>query len=73
MTEILNSNQIEACDFLKIDCEGAEYEILQGTPKTFFKRIRRIAMEYHNNELHNFREIVSLLRDAEYTVRTEPS
>ena len=40
--------KIEQCDFLKIDCEGAEYEILFNTPAEILKRIKRIALEYHN-------------------------
>jgi FkbM family methyltransferase len=40
---------IERCDFLKIDCEGAEAKILNALPPDYFRRIRRIALEYHPN------------------------
>lgn len=36
-----------ACDFLKIDCEGAEYEILMGLDPDLLGRIGKIACEYH--------------------------
>lgn len=47
LKEIFDAHEIERCDFLKLDCEGAEYEILYGLPDAYFSRIRRIAMEYH--------------------------
>jgi FkbM family methyltransferase len=39
---------ISYCDFMKIDCEGAEYEILMKTPKNILKRIGKISLEHHN-------------------------
>ena len=40
-------NALERVDLLKMDCEGAEYEILYGTPDRYLERIREIRMEYH--------------------------
>lgn len=48
LEDILNDNGIAECDFLKVDCEGGEYEILQTTSPETFKRIRRISMETHD-------------------------
>ena len=41
---------IEACDFLKLDCEGAEYEIIGHLPVEIARSIRRVAMEYHAHD-----------------------
>ncbi len=38
---------IPKVDFLKLDCEGAEFEILQNTPPGVFGRIQKVVMEYH--------------------------
>lgn len=38
---------IERCDLLKLDCEGAEYDILYSAPPALLDRIDRITMEYH--------------------------
>ncbi len=38
---------IPHCDLLKLDCEGAEYEILFSLSSENLGRIRRIVMEYH--------------------------
>lgn len=45
--EVLNSNGIEYCDLLKVDCEGSEYEILQRCAPETLRRVRRIVGEYH--------------------------
>jgi FkbM family methyltransferase len=39
---------LEKIDFLKIDAEGAEVEILMSLQGRYFHRIRNIAFEYHN-------------------------
>jgi len=41
--------EIKFCDFLKIDCEGAEYEIILNTNKKVLDNIKIISMEYHKN------------------------
>jgi FkbM family methyltransferase len=51
LEEIIDSNQLAQIDFLKMDCEGAEYEILYSTPSSYLQRIRQIRMEYHNLDM----------------------
>jgi FkbM family methyltransferase len=48
LAQIMESNHLEHVDLLKMDCEGAEYEILYPTPLSCLKRISKIRMEYHN-------------------------
>lgn len=38
------------CDFLKLDCEGAEYEILYGSPGDALAGVRQFAMECHHRD-----------------------
>lgn len=45
---ILDAHDLRRVDMLKIDCEGAEYEILYNMPVAYFDRIQRIRLEYHN-------------------------
>ncbi|OGS04752.1 MAG: hypothetical protein A3G41_02190 [Elusimicrobia bacterium RIFCSPLOWO2_12_FULL_59_9] len=47
LTDIFKKNKIRRCDFLKIDCEGAEYEIILNTPADILKQIKRICVECH--------------------------
>jgi len=73
LKEVFDSNDIKFCDFLKIDCEGAEYIILANTPKKYFDKIANIIMEYHVNihrkcTLYNF---VLLLSKVGYKLEIE--
>lgn len=45
LDDIFRMNKIEECDFLKIDCEGAEYEILWAAG--CLDRVKEIRMEVH--------------------------
>lgn len=47
LSDILNTNDIEICNLLKMDCEGSEYEILQSTSDEYINRIQKICLEYH--------------------------
>lgn len=47
LKKILSENRIKKCDFLKIDCEGAEYKILFGSSPNTLKKVKKIAMEFH--------------------------
>jgi FkbM family methyltransferase len=49
LQHVFDEYGIERCHFLKIDCEGAEGKILSALPADYFKRIDRIALEYHAN------------------------
>lgn len=52
LADLFDEHKIERCDFLKLDCEGAEYDILATLPAEYFARIRRIALEYHAEPVH---------------------
>lgn len=65
LDDILHENDIAFCDFLKMDCEGAEYEILQSTSAEAFNRIGRLSMETHEGR---GREAVHLLRARGYEI-----
>ena len=49
LQDVFDENRIMKCDLLKLDCEGAEYDILYNLPGAYFQRIQRIRMEYHNH------------------------
>lgn len=40
--------KLRKIDFLKMDIEGAEIEVLTSLPDEYFMKIRNIAFEYHN-------------------------
>jgi hypothetical protein len=47
LAELLDTHQLDSVDLLKVDCEGAEYDILPNTPDEVFDRVENIAFEYH--------------------------
>lgn len=47
LEKIFSDNRIKHCDLLKIDCEGAEYEIILDTPREILDRIGVITGELH--------------------------
>jgi hypothetical protein len=65
------SQAITHIDFLKIDCEGAEYAIVAATPAAFWARVRRIALEYHVVPGHVVAELVTAFEQAGFVVATQ--
>lgn len=47
LAQIMVENSIMRCAFLKLDCEGAEYDILYRTPPAYLARIDQVAVKYH--------------------------
>ena len=46
LEDIFTEYKIEWCNFLKIDCEGAEFDFLPTLPSHVWERIERIVMEF---------------------------
>lgn len=49
LVDVFKKLEINACDLIKLDCEGAEYDILFNTPPEMLQRIDHFVMEYHDN------------------------
>jgi len=47
LKDFIQEHAIESVDFLKMDCEGAEWDILAQTDASVFGLIQHIEMEYH--------------------------
>jgi FkbM family methyltransferase len=53
LENVFSDYQLSTIDLLKLDCEGAEYNILYNTPAHLFKRINCIALETHPGKERN--------------------
>lgn len=47
LKKIIDENSVNQCNLIKIDCEGAEYEIIESLPLEYFKKISKLIIEYH--------------------------
>lgn len=54
LSDVLINHQLDEVDFLKMDCEGAEYDILLNTPKETFDKIKTISMEFHDSPKNGY-------------------
>ncbi|MBN1954682.1 MAG: FkbM family methyltransferase [Anaerolineae bacterium] len=65
---------IERCDLLKLDCEGAEYAILFHAPQEVLGRVSHIVMEYHDQDGGYTRhDLVEFLVRQGFAVTTHPN
>jgi len=47
LQHFLDENIIQKCDFIKFNCEGAEFPILLSSPPDLFKRVEKMLVLYH--------------------------
>jgi FkbM family methyltransferase len=66
---VLKENRLERVDFLKLDCEGAEYDILGAASADTLARVRQIAMEHHRVPGRSVDEIESLLERSGFATK----
>jgi len=70
LLSILETHAVEKVDLIKMDCEGAEYEVLMKVLPGTFDKIERIIMEYHNLDSdRNYKRLIPFLEDQGYHVR----
>lgn len=71
LTQIFQRHKITHCDFLKIDCEGAEYEILSSSSLKLLSKIDRIALEFHEfTQGRNHKQLIAILKKAGFRVKS---
>ncbi len=74
LDDVFAANAIEVCDFLKMDCEGGEFDILFNTSETTLKKIKNICLEYHDG-VTNFShtDLIDYLQTRGFQVETTPN
>jgi len=45
--QVIERGQMTGVDYLKIDCEGGEYDICRNATSADWRRVRRVSLEFH--------------------------
>lgn len=70
LIEFCEEYKIDKIDFLKLDCEGAEFDILKGS-EAILKRVRKVIMECHPYGENTCDKMVSLFENNGFRVMRE--
>lgn len=71
LSNIFKSQKITFCDFLKIDCEGAEYKIFKNTSDVILRRVKSFSMEVHffeENHIYQYKKLKERLKKLGFKV-----
>lgn len=71
LSRVIHALGIDKIDLLKIDVEGAEWEVLRGIHSNDWPRIRQVVAEVHDEDGRVTR-VENLLRDHGFHVVSEP-
>jgi FkbM family methyltransferase len=71
--DIISEHALERIDFLKVDVEGAEFDILLSCSDEIFAKIQRMIIEYHEFEgdKRSYQDLVNLLDSQGFQVVVE--
>ena len=58
---------------MKLDCEGAEYEIIKNLPLEYFQKIDKLVIEYHMADSHPelLIELKEILSQQNFEIETK--
>jgi FkbM family methyltransferase len=68
LTSIIEQNNIDKVDLLKLDCEGSEYDIIYNTDPAILKKINLMVIEVHqiDEEKYNLESLDNYLKSFGY-------
>ncbi len=71
LQNIINDNKLQKIDFLKLDCEGSEYDILYDAPNSVLDKISIVSIETHNGnaENENREALISYLKKKGFVIK----
>jgi len=72
LQKIFDENKIDACKLLKLDCEGAEYEIIESLPSEYLNKIQNMTIEYHlaDSRPDLVKNLVSKIKQSGFKIKT---
>ena len=74
LPQIIDEHNMSCIDFLKLDCEGAEYEIIDNLNKSKFDQIKKMVIEYHlaDSKPHLLQNLTDKLKSNSFKISTKP-
>lgn len=74
LDQVFDEHGLKRCDFVKMDCEGAEYDILfHASPETLH-RIGHICLEYHDGvTAYSHRDLITFFMSHGFAVTAYPN
>ena len=74
LQKIFDENKISSCKLLKLDCEGAEYQIIDSLPSEYLDKIQNIVMEYHlaDTKPELVKSLILKIKNAGFKIKTRP-
>ena len=74
LATIIEKNDLEKVDLLKLDCEGSEYDIIYNTDASVLKKVNMMVIEVHqiDEEKNNLNSLDEYLRLLGYQTRSMP-
>jgi FkbM family methyltransferase len=74
LDEIFETFKLKTCDLLKMDCEGAEYDILFHTRPSTLQKMKRICLEYHDGVTeYSHLDLIDFFEKNGFSVLRDPS
>ena len=74
LTSIIEQNNFDKIDLLKLDCEGSEYDIIYNTDSTILRKVNMMVIEVHeiDKERNNLKSLDQYLASIGYKTRFMP-
>jgi FkbM family methyltransferase len=74
LERIMDDHGVKVVNFLKIDCEGSEFEVLRNIRSAYWSQIERVAIEYHEfGRDRRVAELVTILERHGFEVEVKRS
>lgn len=73
LDDLFVRTELLRCDFLKVDCEGSEFDLFSSASAQTLAKISTIAVEYHEHNGRKSRELIELLEAHQFQVSEKRS
>lgn len=71
LSHVIEENQLQQIDLLKVDAEKSELPVLQGIEDRHWSRIKQIVVEVHDQEGSIFTQVKQLLEEKGFVLAVE--